>query len=279
MDSYGRIHPNKLGQPSKITFAVQAMRQAGFEVGSRVQLEILPDHIKISKAQEGGFHISTRTSNFSPCICCQKFLATLPNVSDIDRAPKHATAQENEIRLYFNQSITEAQYRFRRWESYQRHDETMSAENTEHLLPTSDNTPVNIRLSNDLFAELKAEAAQVEMNIGTYISELLKLPRPKVQKKIAARAKNYTEIGHIRRQAKGKIWGISELKERGLPLCWNREWLQERVNEGYSTAEMAAEYGYSRTLYQKQARAFGINLPSTRNLPYNKRRKFSNRLT
>lgn len=65
-----------------------------------------------------------------------------------------------------------------------------------------------------------------------------------------------TQLSQIHRQAKlrGKTWSETELRERGLPLYWSRDWLLARRSEGATYASLAVRYGYRASAISVYAR-------------------------
>lgn len=68
--------------------------------------------------------------------------------------------------------------------------------------------------------------------------------------------------GRLNRYRFGRHLSIAQLRERNLPLYWNREWLVRELEECGSYAEIARKHGYpsSTTIASYAKRNFGISV-------------------
>lgn len=64
---------------------------------------------------------------------------------------------------------------------------------------------------------------------------------------------------HRKARNKGHVWTEEELREQGLPLFWNEDWVRRRLSEGATRAELAVESGYQeRTVVSYLQKVWGI---------------------
>jgi hypothetical protein len=274
VETFARIAPNRLGQPLKLLLQTEATRAIGAQIGDSMRVTVADDRIVVQTDTAGRHILRGGTGHFAPQISAGPELSVL-RAGEIDRSPKHAIVEEDCIIIFPYQSITEDAYRFRRWAHYTRNDAAMSPAQVLSLqLRGKKKENVIVPVPLDLLAVLRAEAAIVGMTVPTYILECIKTRSP-IQAK-TAKGLSSTEIGHIHRQNPGKVWSVQELESRGLPLCWNKEWLEARISENYSWAAMASKFGFSGSLYAYRAKYFGLIKPDERNLKRGVRKTLRN---
>lgn len=64
---------------------------------------------------------------------------------------------------------------------------------------------------------------------------------------------------HRKARNKGHVWTEEELREQGLPLFWNEDWVRRRLSEGATRAELAVESGFQeRTVTSYLQKVWGI---------------------
>lgn len=78
--------------------------------------------------------------------------------------------------------------------------------------------------------------------------------------RLAGRAPNLR--GRFNRVKNAQHLSVSELRERNLPLYWNREWLEAELHECGSYAAVARKHGYpsSTTIASYAKRNFGLDV-------------------
>jgi hypothetical protein len=59
-------------------------------------------------------------------------------------------------------------------------------------------------------------------------------------------------------------WGLEELQAQGLPLYWNKDWLNEQIRATGSTYLVAKKWNYPWSEIKRMAEHFGIAGPTQR---------------
>lgn len=262
---HARIVPNQLGQPYKLQFGKPVLQVLGLNIGGRVDARATDTTITLTPNPEGehvirAYNVTKRNGRRipnAPYVSLSALLSEANARQKLTRAPLHAEVVDGSLVVSLYDELSDDEYKHRRWKHYQRDDMPVSPDGAMHLANMdAERNTLSLVLAGEMYRELKEEADALHMTVPRYIVEQLK--RRDRLKPPTAENKNYVEIGHIRRAAGDKVWHEKELIERGLPLCWDHEWLRARVAEGMSYSEMARRYGYSVSMYSKEALKLGI---------------------
>lgn len=264
MMTFARVQPNKLGQPQRVTFGIQALDALGIEMPHACHAELSeagvltitpnPDGSKMIRSLNGA---GSRRGGMAPYVALPELLCAANEQHVLDRAPRHAEVIGGILCIHLHQVIIEEEYRWRRWQSYTRADVPMSPERALHL-GAARTENVTISLSPVLLAELQAEAQALKLTVPAYIAQVLgSVDRQAIAAPVA---EDFRQAGHLVRMARkeGQALSAEEMIARGIPPASDEAWLRARVEEGLTYAEMAEQWGGSSSVYSKWGRAYGI---------------------
>lgn len=184
-------------------------------------------------------------------INCRALLREIHEVRPLTSEHLHAEVEGDTLRVFVREPITPEVYGLRVWGNRRQKKAPMDGKRHEvHL---------DLMLYNDTLREVESEANALGIPLRYYLRQVLEQRQP-LALKHSDDCDTHQERAHILKKANqaGHTLTVEELAERGLPLCWNREWLLARIAEGMSYAGMARQFGFTHDIYAYWGRKAGV---------------------
>lgn len=264
IDTASRIQADNRLQPRALRLISAARVALGWEPGQQLQARWVDSErgeiVEVSPLREpigdGWVECGLRRNGGARgaealYINCRALLREIHAVHPLTAEPLHAEVDEDTLRVFVRQAITPEVYGLRVWGDRRQKKAPMRGKRHEvHL---------DLMLYNDTLTALEAEARALGMPLRYYLRQIIEQREP-LALKHSEDCDTHQERAHIMKKANqaGHTLTVEELTERGLPLCWNREWLLARVAEGMSYVDMARQFGFTHDIYAYWGRKAGV---------------------